>query len=239
MMQISDLNNSILIKKTPWDQQALGIKTYEIIVLTEEMLFLSIDQVIKDRYPGHYTIKINPLWNSQILSNAGFYYCDTLVQPYCLKENFIFHYNCPQIKLSQNTCLEQLLSICNTAFIHGRFHRDFNIDKRKADLRYNYWLTQLFTEQKVWGLMYDQELVGFWGFSEENILLHALKANYRGKGIAKYFWSIACQEMFNRGYQEIISSISAANLAVLNLYISLGFKFKNVQDVYHLVIKEA
>ena len=54
--------------------------------------------------------------------------------------------------------------------------------------------------------------------------------------MAKYFWSKACQAMFKLGYKEIISSISTSNVAVLNLYTSLGFKFKNVQDVYHLLI---
>lgn len=85
--------------------------------------------------------------------------------------------------------------------------------------------------------MYKQELVGLWGFSENKILLHALKSNYRGKGMAKYFWSLACQEMFKLNDQEISSSISASNLAVLNLYSSLGFKFKNPQNIYHLFIK--
>jgi len=84
--------------------------------------------------------------------------------------------------------------------------------------------------------MYEKKLAGFWAFSDNQILLHALSPDYRGKGMAKYFWSLACQEMFKLGYQEIISSVSASNLAVVNLYSSLGFKFKNPQDIYHLLI---
>ena len=235
MTEFSKPDSLIMIKETPWDQKVFGVNTYEIIVSSSEMLSLSMNQVIQNKKPGHYTIKVDPLWNSQILSHAGFYYCDTLIQPYCLNENFIFHEH-PKIRLSQNHSLEELINICNAAFRHDRFHRDFNIDRKKADLRYNYWLTDLFTEQKVWGLMYDQELAGFFGFSEQKILLHALKSSYRGKGMAKYFWSKACQAMFKLGYKEIISSISTSNVAVLNLYTSLGFKFKNVQDVYHLLI---
>ena len=235
MTEYMDSDNQIVLKKTPWDQEVFGVNTYEIIVSSAQMLSLSINQIIKDKRLGHYTIKVDPLWDSKILSHAGFYYCDTLIQPYCVKENLIFHDH-SKISLSQNNSLEALINISNNAFRHGRFHRDFNIDEKKSNLRYNLWLTQLFTEKKVWGLMYDQELVGFWGFFEENILLHALKIEHRGKGLGKYLWSLACQEMFNQGYQEIRSSISAANLAVLNLYISLGFKFRNAQDVYHLVI---
>jgi ribosomal protein S18 acetylase RimI-like enzyme len=230
-----DSNNQIVVKRTPWDKEVFGVNTYEIIVSSAQMLSLSINQVMKHKRIGHYTIKVDPLWDSKVLSRAGFYYCDTLIQPYCKKENLIF-YDYSRISLSQDNSLEELINISDNAFSYGRFHRDFNIDRQKSNLRYNLWLTQLFTEKKVWGLLYDQELVGFWGFFEESILLHALKVDYRGKGLAKYFWSLACKEMFNRGCPEIKSSISAANLAVLNLYISLGFKFRNAQDVYHLVI---
>ena len=236
MTQISPKNNQILIKKTPWDKNILGINTFEIIASSEELLFSNINQFIKNAEKGHYTIKVDPLWNTKFLSDCDFYYCDTLIQPSCYFSNFIPHYH-SKIHLSQTNSLEELISICDGAFIHGRFHRDFNIDKKQADSRYNSWLSQLFNDQTVWGLMYDQKLAGFWGFSAQNILLHALKSNFRGKGMAKYFWSIACQEMFKLGHQEIISSISASNLAVLNLYRSLGFTFKNAQDVYHLLIQ--
>lgn len=229
------LNNNNYIKQTFWDQKVFQINTFEIPVESEETLSSKINQIKENPEPGHYTIKVNPLWNTKILADSGFYYCDTLIQPYCDPQSFIFHHH-PQVSISLKNSLEELLTICNGAFAYGRFHRDFNIDQQKADLRYNSWLSQLFQEQKVWGLIYDQELVGFWAFSEQNIVLHALKSEYRGKGMAKYFWSNACQEMFKSGYQEIISSISASNLAILNLYRSLGFKFKNAQNVYHLLI---
>lgn len=227
--------NYHFLQETPWDKKVFGIPTFEILVSSEENLLLNINELKKSQIKGHFTLKIDPLWNTKILSDYGFYYCDTLIQPYGSPEKFVSHHH-EKISLSQDNTLEELLIICNSAFSHGRFHRDFNFHKKQADLRYNSWLTQLFNEQKVWGLMYKQELAGFWGFSQNKILLHALSTKYRGKGMAKYFWSIAIQEMFKLGYQEITSSISASNIVVLNLYLSLGFKFKNPQDVYHLLI---
>lgn len=181
----------MLINETSWDKKVLGINTFEIIASSEEMLFLSINQIKNDAKKGHYSVKVHPLWNTKILSDYDFYYCDTLIQPYCSPTSFIPHHH-TSLRLSQQNSLEELVNICNGAFTHGRFHRDFNIDKQQADLRYNSWLSELFNEKKVWGLMYDQELAGFWCFSCQSILLHALKASYRGKGMAKYFWSIAC-----------------------------------------------
>jgi ribosomal protein S18 acetylase RimI-like enzyme len=46
-----------------------------------------------------------------------------------------------------------------------------------------------------------------------------------------------CAELARQGAPELTSSISATNLAALNLYVSLGFRFRNPVDVYHRVIR--
>jgi hypothetical protein len=40
------------------------------------------------------------------------------------------------------------------------------------------------------------------------------------------------EELYRR-----LSSISAANIPVLNLYSPLGFRFKNPKDIHHMVVK--
>ncbi len=236
-MKSTKLNGKMdtIIQATPWDSKVFGFNTYEIHLNSETLIFETIKEIIAKNQSGHYTLKVNSLGNKKVLFDYGFYYCDTLIEPYCNKEKLI-NYEHNNIYISQENSLNELISICDGAFRHGRFHRDFNIEKKQADCRYNSWLAQLFEEKKVWGLMYNQDLAGFWAFSENKILLHALSPNYQGKGMAKYFWSLACQEMFKFGYTEIISSISASNIPALNLYVSLGFKFKNPQDIYHLII---
>ncbi|MFM6198094.1 MAG: GNAT family N-acetyltransferase, partial [Dolichospermum sp.] len=86
-------------------------------------------------------------------------------------------------------------------------------------------------------LRYSGKIAGFWAYSNNKILLHALSQEYKGKGLSKYFWSLACVKLLAKGHQEITSSISASNLAVLNLYSSLGFRFRNAVDIYHLVLE--
>jgi ribosomal protein S18 acetylase RimI-like enzyme len=67
------------------------------------------------------------------------------------------------------------------------------------------------------------------------MVLHAVAREFRGRGLAKYLWSAACHHFFDVfGFEVLESSISAANLPVLNLYTSLGFRFRNCCDVYHL-----
>jgi hypothetical protein len=43
--------------------------------------------------------------------------------------------------------------------------------------------------------------------------------------------------MFDAGQPRVSSSVSAANVAVLNLYASLGFSFGRPQDIYHRIVK--
>ncbi|HEY9705075.1 MAG TPA: GNAT family N-acetyltransferase, partial [Allocoleopsis sp.] len=220
--------NDKYIKKTPWDQRAIALDTFEILEYSENVL-----QNLTNH--GHYTIKINPLESKDILHKYGFYYCDTLIEPYCKKADFI-KYEKSEISINNQWELSELINICHGAFNYDRFHRDFNIDGKLADLRYDFWLQDIYQQGNVFALMYNQEIAGFFAYDKNKILLHALKSDYRGKGLAKYFWTVACEELFNMGYNEISSSISAANMAILNLYSSLGFKFRNPVDIYHKII---
>lgn len=215
-----------LIKETPWDKKVFGIDTYEITKPSKPVL----DQ-IKNRQ-GHFTIKVDPLQSKQLLHQYGFYYCDTLIEPFCAVEQFHEFYN-EHISASRNFEIQALTSLCYDIFQYDRFHRDFNIDHRQADERYVHWLMDLCKTGDVWALLYDNEYAGFFACKENRILLHALTDKYRGKGLAKFFWSAGCKKLFSGGHREVTSSISVANVPVLNLYSSLGFSFKNPVDVYH------
>ncbi len=217
------------IKETPWDSLVLGVNTYEIMKLSKNILEDAL------MFHGHFTIKVRPGIGTKLLYEYGFYYCDTLIQPYCTPDNFKYFSN-KKAGISYDLRISDILSISREAF-YGRFHRDFNIERKVADARYDAWLTHLYKENNVFGLLFNGKLTGFFAFSENRILLHALSQRYRGKGLGKYLWSVACKELFSKRYKEITSSISASNMPILNLYASLGFKFRNPVDVYHKLVK--
>jgi ribosomal protein S18 acetylase RimI-like enzyme len=208
--------------------------TYELSEISEVVLHNLLIQC----KPGHYTAKIDPLdkFAKKLLNDYGFYYCDTLLEPYCTMQNLITREH-HLASISSSISLNEVVNICHGAFSHGRFHRDFNLDTMVADRRYNLWLEELFYSGNVWGLLYEDKVVGFWAFKDERILLHAIDPMHRGKGISKYLWELACKKMFSQGNKEIKSSISATNMPALNLYVSLGFSFRNPIDTYHYAIK--
>lgn len=218
--------------RTPWDSRVFGLDTFEITAPSEEVFKL----VFNTYKSGHYTVKVDPLFSKKLLHDYGFYYCDTLIEPYCTSNNFVF-FEKEGVRISEHPSINDLINICYGAFIHGRFHRDFNIDKNLADMRYILWLKDIYNSQSILELKYYDRIAGFWGFSNNKILLHALSEEYRGRGMAKYFWSVACKKLFDSGCTELVSSISISNVRVLNLYSSLGFKFRNPLDVYHLLLK--
>lgn len=178
---------------------------------------------------------MNPLADKQLLHEYGFYYCDTLIEPYCNAACFreTQHHDAT---ISKEIDTEQALSICHGAFAHGRFHRDFNLPKEAADLRYDHWLKQFLEVQQVYGLYWQGVLAGFIAYDSNNLVLHALAERYRGKGLSKYWWSAVCSELLANGNEKVKSSISATNLAVLKLYASLGFSFNNPKDIYHRLV---
>jgi GNAT superfamily N-acetyltransferase len=217
-----------LIERTPWDCAALGCDAFELANAGPE----AMAQV---KAPGHYTVRVEPLASKEILHRNGFYYCDTLAEPYCPSGQLkaLPH---PAAGFDLRPPLDPLLAICRDAFQHDRFHRDFNIERRLADRRYENWLKTLHAAGKVYGLTWEGGTAGFIAHEGGKLVLHALGGKYRGRGIAKHLWSSVCAELVRNGASELSSSISIANTAALNLYASLGFHFRNPVDVYHRVI---
>lgn len=213
-------------KASPWDESVFNMPCYEITEPNAQALRTS------SNHSGHYTVKMDPLENKTLLHQFGFYYTDTLIEPYCKQDHFISHLH-PDVSITTDCALSELLPMCDNSFLHGRFHRDFNLPKTQADQRYKQWLGQLHAKQQVFALYYSGQLAGFIAYEKGNLLLHVVDTRFRGQGLAKYMWSAAIEKLFKQGEQEIRSSISAANLAVLNLYASLGFRFDRAQDIYH------
>lgn len=221
--------NPLIIKATPWDTKVFGVPTWELLEYSKA----SLEQTGK--ISGHQTLKVDPLADKQLLHEHGFYYCDTLFVPSCNASRLraVHH---PDATILESVDAALVLGNFHGAFTHGRFHRDFNLSKEDADLRYHNWLEQLLEAGQVYGLFWQDELAGFVGYNGGNLVLHAIAEKYRGKGLSKYWWSEVCNALLKSGHNEVKSSISATNLAVLNLYASLGFSFSSPQDIYHRLV---
>jgi ribosomal protein S18 acetylase RimI-like enzyme len=224
-----------MLKPSPWDTAALGMPAWELSEYSPAALRVA------DGTPGHQTIRVDPLADKRLLQEHGFYYCDTLLATRCTPQRLAALDIPPEVHVSRDIDTSAALAICHGAFAHGRFHRDFAIDRHAADIRYDNWLRQLLDAGHVYGLYRRNEgdgdqLAGFIGYSGAALVLHAVAPALRGHGLAKYWWHLVVGELFAAGHDSVGSSISASNMAVLNLYASLGFSLANPQDIYHRVI---
>lgn len=229
---LRSMKRSKYLLRTKYDSAIFGIDTYEIKSVSAEILKSFA------KLKGHYTVRVGPLSpNKRLLQRYGFYYCDTLITPYCPRKSFrYFTLAAGEIKILKKFPIKELIKISHGAFSYGRFHRDFNLKRELSDLRYDRWLKKLYKINHVFALLLNNKCIGFFAYQGNKIVLHAINKNYRGKGLAKYLWSAACNELFNKGHKELVSSISASNLAAVNLYSSLGFKFRNPVEIYHKLV---
>jgi L-amino acid N-acyltransferase YncA len=218
-------------KPTPWDRRALGIDCYELADAAPDTLAAALAR------SGHYSVRIDPLDRDAKadLQRHGFYYCDTLIEPWCTRSRLRTATD-PDAALDTQPDLDAVLAICHGAFRHDRFHRDFAVTQAQADARYDHWLRELHAAGAVRGLVHNGVLVGFVACQDTRLVLHAMSEAARGHGRAHALWSLVCTEQFDAGAQEVSSSISAANLAAVNLYATLGFRFRNPVDLYHRVV---
>lgn len=212
-------------KTSPWDMRAFNMPCYELVSLTPEAL-ASTDST------GHYTAKVDPVADKSLLHKHGFYYCDTLMEPFCKPEMFRPSPS-SDVTIAADCALDDLLAMSRGVYLHGRFHRDFNVPDELADLRYDNWLRDLHGAGNCLGLLYKGELAAYFGIVGSKAVLHAVAEKFRGKGLAKYLWSAAYTRLFSEGHPEVTSSVSAPNMAVINLYASLGFRFRHPLDIYH------
>jgi len=213
-------------KETPWDRRVYGLPTYEIMQPTEESLKRT------ERLTGHFTVRVHPLVSKRLLHRYNFYYCDTLFEPVCHIDAFqpIFD---ERVSVVHEQDANQWIHFCLDTFKYDRFHRDFNLDPKKGDIRYINWLHSLMGEGHVLNLQFEGVSVGFFAYKDNEILLHAIGKPFQGQGLGKFLWSTVCQMVFSKGYPEIKSSVSTANVAVVNIYRQLGFVFKHPVDIYH------
>jgi len=211
--------------ETPWDARALGVPTYELTSNGPDAMALLAG------VSGHFTAKIPPRQDATPLRRAGFYYCDTLLEPWGTGDD-LRPAEDPQASFLRDMAWPDLLRIGHGAFF-GRYHRDPAISREKADARYDQWLRELHEREAVYGLLYGGRPAGFIAVLDGMFVLHAMAAEFRGRGLARALWTLVIRDQFASGQAVLHSSVSAGNLPIVNLYASLGFRFRNPLDVYH------
>lgn len=214
------------LREAPWDRRNFGMDTYEVLSPAEEALQET------DETTGHFTLKVDPMVNKKPILEHGFYYADTLITPVC-KADQLQTFSNEQVGITREGSFAIITSISAGAFKVGRYHRDFNVKEETAEQRYINWLRDLYEAGQVMFLTYEGEIVAYYAYQDNRILLIGMDEKVRGKGLAKPLVSKACEVLFSYGHEELETSVSAINFPSMQMFYSLGFKMKRAVDVYH------
>lgn len=125
--------------------------------------------------------------------------------------------------------------IAAESFVSDRFHVDPQCPAGLADRRYVYWVDDLLTAGVTFHiLMLRNEIIGFMARRKEHLVLAGFARTYAASGLGDYLWLGVLGAMLEEGVAQAHTQISTNNIPVLNLYVRLGFKFKDPTAIFHL-----
>lgn len=247
--------------EVPWDTELYGIPFYELrcdgaaeAVGDELPRWL---ETIRARTEGHPTFLFTRILPSNLalceaLCRHGFYPAELTLRISMPLGRFTrMHPNAGQrARLRRATAADvaELSALAGEAFVADRFHLDPHLPKDLSDRRYAQWVERgfrdgddLYVYEQTADVPEDHKMVGFYLIrgtpdGEVDLSLAGVGARYRRTGIGALMYEemlAVCREL---GYRVAVTSISANNLDVANLFMRLGFSVRRADLTLHQLL---
>jgi len=132
-------------------------------------------------------------------------------------------------------------AIAAGSFSHGRYHADPRFPRHLANRRYLQWVRNVLGNPSEADRMYVLELGGrVGGFhhvviegENSDMRLAAVADDFKGTMLGADLYTATLHELRRQNIRRAVSSLSAANHGVINLFSMLGFRFSNPEIIYH------
>ena len=132
-------------------------------------------------------------------------------------------------------------ALAKSSFAHGRYYADPRFPKELAQRRYKQWVANALVAangiDRVFVLEEDGTVKGFFHVAihghAADLRLAAIDPELQGSGMGFELYISVFHELKKLGVRKLVTSISAANTAVMNIYSTLGFRFACPEMVYH------
>ena len=233
---------SFQVAEIPWDTKLFGypvaeVKSFDLGLGTQQTIgFDSLGEWLKDHDIKLCSVRVplDCVSNIHAFEAFGFRfvelgYCPTLrdLQNFEVQgdESLV-------ISLAGSADQATLEHIADGGFPYGRFHQDPRIDSQMGDKRYSQWVANAFanSKQEVLKVTQNEAIVGFFVNEYPDAQstfwsLTAISREFRGASIGKRVWKAMIAREKSNHRQTISTSISSHNIPVMNLYVSLGFRF--------------
>lgn len=133
-----------------------------------------------------------------------------------------------------------IASIAGEIFTAGRFHVDPLLDPAIGDRRYRRWISNAFRNpaQRVWRCSEAGRMTAFFVVESPEPdqrfwSLVGLAPGLAGRGLGARMWRAMLRRHRDEGVRTVSTSISSHNVAVMNLYVKLGFRFPAPEITLH------
>lgn len=133
-------------------------------------------------------------------------------------------------------------SIAASAFTSGRYFLDWRLEREASNRRYREWVRRSFvdTRQQVLKGTLGDDLIGFFVVElspDHSAYWHltALSPAWQGKRLGLGLWQAVLALHRAEGIERVVTTISAHNVSVMNIYARLGFRFEAPQATFHWV----
>ncbi len=243
-----DKENFIVFRLTPWDSKVFGFNTLEILDIEYNnednlnLLLIKADEFFENKNIKlvYCRISTEDVFLKKCLINKNYILTELtydIVNAEIQETDFISIFQKKiDVLLPTEEDFIQIKDIAKTVFKFGRFHEDPFIDNDKANMRYYNWIDDLKKQGKTFLVCKNKDISsGFISFLKEEdeveLILGGMKDKYRFN--ACFFWSSFLERLKEQGVSKVSTRISSSNIAILNLYIRLGFKIKKSWLGFH------
>ena len=177
-----------------------------------------------------------------LLARAGFQFVDFSLQTAL---NGLQRAQLPKARLELRPARlddrEMIEAIAGQSFRNGRYHSDPLFPRELADKRYSQWIRNALAADNPIDRVYVMGEPGYvQGFFHvtldegvSDLRLAAIAPALKGTPLGFELYVSVLHLLKELGASRVVSSISAANTAVLNLYCMLGFSFSAPEMIFH------
>lgn len=236
--------------RVAWDSDVLGIPVGNIIKLELSETSRSPHEFdvfkrwVQENDYGMISCRLphQKLLESTLLERNDFRFIEMVLHPTLTNLQDIVIY---EHKLSVSSVDKDEVSIIGDiaarAFGYERFHVDPFLDPSLGDIRYRKWAENSYSDEKqhLIKATLNGKIVGFFlvEYKDDLVYWHltAVAPEWQGQGLGYRVWMAMIEYHKQEGYQQILTTISARNVLVLNLYSKLNFRFLPPEMTFHWV----
>jgi len=235
----------------PWDSDAFGFPVAQISGLD---LLAGDDAIAAFATFEHWRdeadvaivyarLRHEQLRESMFLESRGFRFVEVVYRRSCENVQALdFADDGIALQAATESDLADIDRVARAAFTTGRYALDFRIDPRLNGERYVRWARGALAHpsQRLVKASAAGATVGFFVIEDTEPRrcywhLTAVAPGHQGAGFGRRIWRAVLMMHRHAGIERVDTTVSGHNLAVLNLYAGLGFRFTGCETTLHWV----